>query len=295
MNFRFAKMHGAGNDFLALLDPEARFPLDDAGLVRRMNAPHVGLASEGMLVLRKADAPAGADFRMVFFNPDGSRASMCGNGARCAALCALRAGLAGRRMRFATDAGPVEAAVAEGDAPAGGTVTVRTTDVEGLREPGPLAAEGADAAHPRPADFPETGPFFVDTGVPHAVLFVPDAAAAPVAAWGAFVRWHAAFAPAGTNADFAQVLDRHRIALRTYERGVEDETPACGTGVLAAACVAAMTGRCEFPVTVRVAFGADLRVDCDECRPEGVARGLRLTGPARFVCRGEIDTDDFAE
>lgn len=295
MRFEFAKMHGAGNDFVAILDPEARFPLDDAALVRRMNAPHVGLASEGMLVLRKADAPPGADFRMVFFNPDGSRASMCGNGARCAALYAMRAGFAGRSMAFATDAGTVEASVAEGDGPSGGTVTVRTTDVGSLSVIRSLAPDGADSRGPRPSGFPEAPVFLVDTGVPHAVQFVPDVAAADVAAWGAHVRWHAAFAPAGANADFAQIVDRHRLLLRTYERGVEAETPACGTGVLAAASVAAMTGRCDFPVTVRVAFGADLRVDCDECRPEGVARGLRLTGPARFVCRGEIDTDDFAE
>ena len=294
MKYEFAKMHGAGNDFVALLDPDARFPLGDAGLVRRMNSPHVGLASEGMLVLRKADAPPGTDFRMVFFNPDGSRASMCGNGARCAALYAMRAGFAGRSMAFATDAGVVEAQVAEGDGPAEGTVAVRTTDVGGLGVGRALFAAGAGPGNPRPADFPEEPVYRIDTGVPHAVLFVPDAASVDVAAWGAFVRRHAAFDPAGTNADFAQVVDRGRLLLRTYERGVEAETPACGTGVLAAAAVAAMTGRCDFPVTVRVAFGADLRVDCADFGPDH-ARGLRLTGPARFVCRGEIDTDDFAE
>ena len=295
MKFEFAKMHGAGNDFVALLDPEARFPLLDAALVRRMNAPHVGLASEGMLVLRKADAPEGADFRMVFFNPDGSRASMCGNGARCAALYALRAGFAGRRMSFATDAGTVEASVAEGDGPAGGTVTVRTTDAAAPVVVPALSAEGAGPGRPRPAGFPDGPVLCVDTGVPHAVLFVPDVASADVAAWGAFVRRHAAFAPAGTNADFAQVAGRNRLLLRTFERGVEAETPACGTGVLAAAVAAAATGRCDFPVEVRVAFGVDLRVDCEAPGSDGSARGLRLTGPARFVCRGEIDTDAFAE
>ena len=109
MPLPFAKMHGAGNDFVVLRDDAARFPLDDPALVRRVCSPHVGLVCEGLIVLRKADAPEGTDFRMVFFNPDGSRAAMCGNGIRCAALFAADAGLAGARMTVATDAGALAA------------------------------------------------------------------------------------------------------------------------------------------------------------------------------------------
>jgi diaminopimelate epimerase len=297
--FDFAKMHGAGNDFVVLSDPDARFPLDDPGLVRRICAPRSGLVCEGLLALRKADAPAGTDFRMVFFNPDGSRAAMCGNGARCAALFALRAGFAPRRMAFATDAGTVEAEVREeGETPAGARVTVRTTDVRSAEEA--LFAAGGEAGTP-PPPFGDAGVRAVrlDSGVPHAVSFVrPDELdALDVSAAGAFVRWHPLAAPAGTNADFAAVEGPGRLRLRTFERGVEGETAACGTGVVAAAVAAVLRGLLPgFPVAVRVAFGDTLGVDCSSWAPgaDPLARGLRLSGPARFVCRGVLDTGFFA-
>lgn len=288
MTFPFAKMHGAGNDFVVLADPDARFPLADAALVRRICAPHVGLVCEGLLVLRRADAPAGSDFRMVFFNPDGSRAGMCGNGARCAALFAFRNGWTGRAGVFASDAGPVPFEVAAD----GRRVSVGMKDVDGF-PPGGCTLSNGDSAAPRPAGFDGGGFWKVDTGVPHAVKIVSDVSAVPVDSWGAYVRHHGFFGPDGTNVDFVQILGRHAVAVRTFERGVEAETAACGTGATAAALVAAVMG-CDFPVAVRVASGDELTVGCAEFLGCDGARGVSLAGPARFVCRGALDTDDFS-
>ena len=282
MKFGFLKMHGAGNDFVVLADPDAAFPVGDAALVRRLCAPHAGLVCEGLLVLQRRGAPAGADLRMVFFNPDGSRAGMCGNGLRCAAFAAKLFGFAaGPAVQIATDAGLLAAELLGAD-PATGRATVR--------------ARASEPRDRRPAVRPAGGPardfFSVDTGVPHAVAFVEDLAAVDVAAEGAAARRAPEFGPAGTNADFAQVLGPHALALRTFERGVEAETAACGTGAVAAAVAAVETGRCETPVAVRVAFGDELRIEAPR-GADGVCREVFFTGPAQVVCRGELDTAFF--
>ena len=286
MQFPFSKMHGAGNDFVVLEDRNGAFPLDDNALIRRINAPRFGIASEGMLVLRpgasRKNAPptpsdAGrSSFRMVFFNPDGSRASMCGNGARCAAFYAFLAGFAPRNMRFDTDAGPVEARISPGETAFAATVAVRTSDVAGA------------------AYMPEADAWLLDTGVPHAVRFVENAAAIDIAADGPALRRHRAFGDAGANADFVEVVDASTLRLRTWERGVEAETGACGTGAVAAAVAAAVCRQvCRFPVAVHVSSGATLSVDCDAPAPPSGAAGLRLTGPAQLVFRGVLDTEAF--
>jgi len=278
MKLGFFKMHGAGNDFVVLADPDARFPLADAGLAHAFCAPHSGVVCEGLLVLRPATS-AGADFRMVFFNPDGSRAAMCGNGLRCAVFAAHLAGLAaGPAMAVETDAGLLSAELLAAD-PATERATVRArTSPPRDRRPAVRPARSA-------REF-----FFVDSGVPHAVAFVADLAAVDVAAEGAAVRYAPEFAPAGTNVDFARVLGPHALAIRTYERGVEAETAACGTGAIAAAVAAIETGRCASPVDVRVAFGDTLRVEA-EPDPDGLCRDILFTGPARLVARGITDTD----
>lgn len=281
MTFEFAKMHGAGNDFVAVLDPGAAFPLDDPALVRRLNAPHVGLVSEGMLVLRRPAPGEGADVRMVFFNPDGSRASMCGNGARCAAFLARRAGWAPARLRLATDAGTMDAEVLDDDG-SGPAARVRIA----------LSPPSGRRPRVRP-DGAAFDYFAVDTGVPHAVAFVDGLDAVDVRREGALVRHSAAFAPAGTNVDFARVDGPRALSVRTYERGVEDETAACGTGSVAAAVAAVETGRCAPPVDVRVAFGDVLRVE-GRVDADGRFGDLLLVGPARFVCRGVLDLAAFA-
>lgn len=283
MALPFAKMHGAGNDFVVLRDDGGLFPLDDPALVRRICSPHVGLVCEGLIVLRKANAPEGTDFRMVFFNPDGSRAAMCGNGIRCAALFAADAGMAGARMAVATDAGALAAEVLPPEpGKRGARVRVRTSEPRARR----AAVRPAGAAFEYAA---------LDTGVPHAVAFVGGMgalAAVDVRAEGALVRNAPEFAPDGTNVDFAAVTGPHELSIRTYERGVEAETAACGTGSIAAAVAAVESGRCESPVDVRVAFGDTLSVDCPR-GADGLCSSVLFTGPARFVCRGQLDPEDF--
>lgn len=271
MIYRFSKMHGAGNDFVVIPDMDAVFPIDDPDYIRLLCDPHTGLGTEGFIVLRPDEE---ADFRMIFFNPDGSRASMCGNGARCAAFYAFSHGIAARLMRFRSDAGMLSAEILE-DTPGRGTVKVRTTLPRNIRAS--VAPTGSSRSY-----------FSVDTGVPHAVAFLDNLSSLDVAAEGRAVRFAPEFAPAGTNVDFVRVVDRSTLELRTYERGVEAETAACGTGALASAVAAIESGVCDSSVSIRVRFGDTLGVDLLRA-PDGSVSAIYLTGPAVVVCEGSFD------
>mgnify|MGYP003590679742 CR=1 FL=1 len=259
MQIPFWKMHGAGNDFILVDDREPRFPEGDAAFIARLCDRHRGVGAEGLVLIRPA---AQADFRMRFFNPDGAEADLCGNGARCIARLAHEIGAAPADMRFETAAGTVRAEVLAGG--------VR------LHLPPPkdwrlhLAIDWNGRRIPL---------HFVNSGVPHAIVFVEDLAQAAVHELGRFIRHHALFTPGGTNADFVQVTGPAALAIRTYERGVEAETPACGTGIVAAALVAEKLGRVRAPVGITAAGGDILEV--------GLAP-LTLTGPAEHAFQGVI-------
>jgi len=224
----FFKMQGCGNDFVLIDNRGLRLdPAFMAEWAKTLCRRAFGIGADGLILLDAAKGREDVDYIWHFFNADGSRAEMCGNGARCAAKLAVALGLAGPRHRFGSDAGPIEAEVFADT----GLVRVELT------RPGPLE-QGIVLDTP-------AGPLtasFVNTGVPHAVMFVDDAASVNVKELGAFVRFHARFAPAGTNANFAQVAGPGRLILRTYERGVEDETYACGTGACATALAAKALG-----------------------------------------------------
>ena len=286
-------MHGAGNDFVVVADPDSFFWKQGAGeVVRSVCAPHTGLTSEGLIALapsgndRSPIAPGEPSISMVFFNPDGSRASMCGNGARCAAFFAFRKGWAGREMQFLSDAGAIGACIVEGDRSGGlAVVRVEATEIRGRRtETGVAALPG------RPVSF-------LDSGVPHAVAFFDtteeEFAAMDIAALGRAVRFDKAFAPDGANADFVRVTGAASLALRTYERGVEAETGACGTGAIAAAVAAAERGLVKLPCSVSVRSGAVLSVEA-AVGADGLCRAPSLTGPAQIVCEGRLDPGFFA-
>ena len=256
----FWKMHGAGNDFILADDRSGGFPSDEpsfrAGLCDRRR----GIGSDGLLLIQASSV---ADFRMRFFNPDGAEADFCGNGARCIARLAHEIGAAPADMRIETGAGLVRAEI--------------------------LAPPLVRLHLPPPKDWrlnlsiawknKELPLHFVNTGVPHAVAVMDDLATVDVPALGAFIRRHPLFAPAGTNADFIQIRGPDSLAIRTYERGVEGETLACGTGILAAALVAEKLSLVRAPVRVRAAGGDELEV--------GLAP-LTLTGPAEHSFRGTI-------
>lgn len=260
MKLSFWKMHGAGNDFILLDDRKLVFPVRDHDFIARICHRRRGIGSEGLLLIQ----PSGTgDFRMRFFNPDGSEVDLCGNGARCIARLAHEIGAAPADMRIETPAGLLRAEIV---AP---LVRLHLPPPKDWRMD--LRVEWKQKAVPL---------HFVNSGVPHAVHLVADLAAVDVAPFGAFIRHHALFAPAGTNADFIQITGADSLAIRTYERGVEAETLACGTGIAAAALVAQRLGLVRAPVRVKTAGNDVLEV---------AFAPLTLTGPAEHVFQGQID------
>lgn len=267
MRIRFAKMHGAGNDFVLIDDRDgacsASWGRDALRRVRILSAIGVrgtGIGCEGVILVQKS---ATADFRMRFFNPDGSEAELCGNGARCVAAFAREIGaVKSDRMRFETLAGEVGAEIVG---------------------PGLVRVE-----MPQPGDLRDD---FINSGVPHRIVSVDDLAGVDVEGEGRRIRHSDEFAPAGTNVDFVTYCAPHDVSIRTYERGVEAETGACGTGSVAAALVGVAQHGLEFPVTVRTVKGFELVIDGAF---DGQAfRSVTLTGPVARVFDGEIDLDSL--
>ncbi len=267
MNISFWKMHGAGNDFILLNDQRSEFPCSDTGLVRWLCARNTGIGSEGLIVIRPSTV---ANFRMLFFNPDGSSGEMCGNGARCAARLAHDLGLASARMMIETGAGLVRAGI-EGDG-----VQLNLPPPCDWRMHQPLAVPGLQGlCH------------CVNTGVPHAVIETSALDSVNLQEIGSVIRHHSAFAPRGTNVNFMTVTGANALRLRTYERGVEAETPACGTGSVACALVAGRLGKVRPPVHVTCARGDVLEVGY-RLSADG-ADGVTLLGPAVLVFKGQIE------
>ncbi|MCE9615422.1 MAG: diaminopimelate epimerase [Lentisphaerae bacterium] len=267
MKIPFWKMHGASNDFILVDDRAGTFPAADRAWLAGLGQRRTGIGSEGIILIQPS---ATAHFRMRFFNPDGSEVEMCGNGARCVARLAHEIGAAPSRMTIDTVAGQLQAEVA------GETVRLAMTAPADWRLNRTLVVEGETLRYG-----------FVNSGVPHVVVEVADLAACPVVRWGRAIRRHADFAPAGTNANFISVTGPSALRIRTYERGVEDETLACGTGIVAAALVAARHGRVQPPVAVTAASGDVLRVEF-QLMSDG-ARNVILEGPAVHVFRGEME------
>lgn len=276
---QFTKMHGAGNDFVAIDDWRRQVPWTNTALMCAMATRRTGIGCEGIILVQPPDAEGSADFRMRFLNPDGREAGMCGNGARCAALFAYRHGFAGRLQRIQTGMGLVNAEILDAR-PFAGAVRLTTSHPAPATVRKVVAAGNTWTCH------------CLDTGVPHAVVFVDDAAAVDVRTAGRALRLHADFAPAGVNVDFVQVLADGSLRVRTYERGVEDESGACGTGALASALAAASVLGMQLPLTLHVTSGDRLVVDV-ALGPDGNTVPT-LTGPAREVYSGVVDWSAFA-
>ena len=270
MRIAFTKMHGAGNDFVMIENRSGALRLSpeqiDALCHRRF-----GVGADGVLLLEKPEDPATQDARMVYFNADGSRADMCGNGARCFTAFALAHGVGTpERVRFLTDAGLITAHVR------GDQFTVQLTAPHDFRlhQTIPLKAGATEVHH-------------VNTGVPHVVRFVNDVTKIDIRPEGSELRFHGAFKPKGANANFAQILPDGLVVIRTYERGVEDETLACGTGVTATGILAHLVHGARLPVKLRVASGDVLTINF--VRDGETIRDVTLTGPAKTVFSGEIE------
>ncbi len=264
---QFWKMAGSGNDFIVMDNRGGEVPEKEMSrLVSRICRRRESVGADGVIFVVPSQR---FDFGWRFFNADGGEAEMCGNGSRCVARFAYLNGIAGAEMTFETLAGEVSAVVM------GRVVKVKMPRPGGLRQDIALSLDQGLVS----ADF-------INTGVPHAVVQVDDLESHPVIEQGRAIRYHAQFAPDGTNADFIKVQGPHLIGMRTYERGVEDETLACGTGAIASALTAAARGLVASPVEVKTKGGETLIIHFDGQGPD--FQEVWLEGGTSIIYRGRL-------
>ena len=263
----FAKLTGSGNDFILIDNMAEGLPTKEIEkMVPKLCARALSVGADGLIILVPSKD---AHFRWRFFNSDGSEAEMCGNGGRCAARFAYERGIAPQKLTFATLAGILEAEVKEN-----GVVKLQLTPPKGLKLEQSLTLGGGEAV----------AYGFVDTGVPHVVVWEEDLENTDVEGLGREIRFHSNFAPAGTNVNFAKVTGENAISIRTYERGVESETLACGTGSTAAAYIGVKMGLVKPPVRVTTRSGEELLISLEGER-------LFLEGGTRWVYDGVMHTE----
>lgn len=266
MQINFTKMNGAGNDFVLIDNRERKIKLTPKQAVRICDR-HRGVGADGVMLLVPSSGKA--DWAWDFYNADGSEAEMCGNGARCFARYVGRTVGVKGSFKFETKAGIITARLQ------GERVTINLTAPKDLR-----------LQYLVPLSVGKTEIHSLNTGVPHCVVYVPDADKAMVSTLGPEIRRHQHFAPKGTNVNFVQLKGGNTIRVRTYERGVENETLACGTGVSASAMISARLHKLKSPVQVHVQGGDILEVGFDDNGNE--FSNVTLTGPADFVFEGQI-------
>ena len=264
---RFTKMNGAGNDFVMIDNRAGEVRLEPEQIVRICDR-HRGVGADGILLLEKGSN--GADFRMRYYNRDGGEAEMCGNGARCFARFANKIARAPAKISFQTPAGLIRGELQ------GELVTLHMSEPKDLSLDIDVVASGSNEhVH------------FINSGVPHVVVPVSKVEDVDVRKRGEALRRHAKFSPAGANVNFIEKRGPKKISIRTYERGVEDETLACGTGVVASALIFAATEKVDGPISVTVRSGSELAVDFN--RAGHKFTNVTLTGPAEFAFEGTIE------
>ena len=267
MKIPFMKMSGSGNDFILI---DHRKPIlrreRMKEFARNVCRRRISVGADGLIFIEPSER---ADFRWQFFNADGSEAEMCGNGGRCAARFAYLKGIAGSSLTFETIAGVLSAQVD------GKRVKLELTRPHGLKLDENLVIEG------KPLSVST-----INTGVPHAVHFVDDVEQWDVVRMGRAIRNHSHFAPSGTNANFVQIGRDSHLAVRTYERGVEDETLACGTGLVASSLIAAFKGWVKSPVSVRTQGGDTLWVHFEIEGKE--VKGVFYEGDVHIIYEAEM-------
>lgn len=255
MELTFYKYQGTGNDFVMIDDRAESFDLQNLDLVKKLCDRKFGIGADGLIAIRNHPD---FDFEMIYFNADGTQ-SMCGNGARCAVAFSAFLGILSQKTRFLAIDGPHEA-VLNGD-----QVELMMTDVSGID--------------------PKVGDFFVNTGSPHHIRFVDKVAEYPVFGEGRTIRFDPIYSPAGTNVNFVQPISENEVFVRTYERGVENETLSCGTGVTAAALVfGSQKGQGFVKINT---LGGQLSVKF-QSNPDGSFSNIWLIGPAEHVFTGKI-------
>ncbi len=270
----FVKMNGSGNDFIIIDNRD--------GAITGPRVPHLAsmlcrrkfsIGADGLFLIEPSDT---VDFRWRFYNSDGSEAEMCGNGGRCVARFAHSRGIAGDEMKFETAAGIIRATILGPR-----RVKLQMVPPSGLTLDEKLPLGGTTLTVSA-----------VNTGVPHVIAFVNDLDSCPVVETGRAVRYHPSYKPAGTNADFVRVLSDHTLEVRTYERGVEDETLACGTGVVASVLIAAARGMVTSPVEAVTRGGETLLVHFS--RSENGFDSIFLEGDTSLVYQGYVHAEAFS-
>ena len=268
MEIAFTKMHGAGNDFVMIENLDGSIELS-ATQVARMCDRRLGIGADGLILLNPLQADD-TDATMIYYNADGSRVDMCGNGARCFTSFALQNGVgSGESVSFLTDAGPMKATASDG------LFTINMTPVHSVELDQELETEHGSYYYD-----------FMNTGVEHVVVFSDAVDRIDIVPEGSAIRYQSRF-PKGTNANFAEIQKDGVIKVRTYERGVEDETLACGTGVTAVAIAANLSKNQPTPISVLVRGGDTLSVDFQ--REGDDISNISLTGPAKVVFRGQVE------
>lgn len=253
----FNKYHGTGNDFIIIDNRKQVFNPADTAIIRAMCDRRTGIGADGLILIGRSDDH---DFEMKYFNSDGLESTMCGNGGRCAADYAIRAGIAGKKLVFRAIDG-LHQAEAEG-----GIIRLQMNDVSNAR----LIRDN----------------YFINTGSPHYILFRNNVMTIDVGTEGKEIRWADYLPPGGANVNFAEV-NGNKLFVRTYERGVEGETLSCGTGATASAIAAALSGQIvSMPVEVQTK-GGELNVSFRI--KENKITDIRLSGPATPVFKGVID------
>jgi diaminopimelate epimerase len=263
----FTKMVASGNDFVVTENYNYRNP---PLLAKLLCNRKFGIGSDGLLLLEQSRK---ANIRMRIFNADGSEAAMCGNGARCVALWLASkrkaVSVGARKLKIETKAGIIEAEVRADN------IKIKLTEPHDLRLDMPVKIDSRKLLVN-----------FINTGVPHAVVFVQGLEDIDVFSLGRTMRYHAKFAPRGTNANFIEVSNKDSIKIRTYERGVEDETLACGTGAVASALIFALKSGACGKVNVHTRSKEVLKVHFE--KKENHFSSVWLGGSARIVFKGVI-------
>lgn len=268
MRLNFVKMSGAGNDFIVFNNLDGKLSFGVTNLVRKICRRRYSIGADGVLLLERSD---NYDFRMRYFNADGGEVEMCGNGGRCIARFAYEEGIVDKEMVFESVAGVHRAKII------GDNVKLGMTEPADLELDFELIIDGK-----------RYNACFLNTGVPHVIIFVDDLKNFDVHSIGRKIRYHDRFQPGGTNANFVKVVNQHTIQIRTYERGVEAETLACGTGSTAGAIISYLKEKItEKPVNVLTQGGFELKIYFDKTL--GKVTNVYLQGDAEITFTGTVE------
>ncbi len=261
-------MQASGNDFI-VIDHREPFIKNINEFTRKVCVRQFSIGADGVLLIEKSGE---ADFKMRIINADGSEAEMCGNGSRCVVLYAAEILKFKLPMRIETLAGIISGDIKQG------WIKVKLTDPKEYRPSVQLDVNGK-----------KISVSYINTGVPHVIHFPENLKNYDVREAGKIIRFHREFSPAGTNVNFVQVTGPSDILVRTYERGVEDETFACGTGVTASSIVSALEYQVKSPVNVRTSGGEMIKVYFD--LEGGKITNVFLEGKAFYSFKGELVID----